>query len=171
MADAIPNWLHIVAAAVWVGPQFFVFLATVPALRTIEDVRQRIRAMRVFAIRFNYLAWGAMAVLVLTGISNIFDVRNDCDCDLTDLRWMTIFTAKMGLVVATIALTAFHSFWSGPRILDMQEQALESDGEPTTLASLRRASIAASSLALLASLAVMFLATLLATPEFSFQQR
>ncbi len=171
MVDAIPNWLHIVAAAVWVGPQFFTFLVSVPALHTVEDARQRLRATRVFTTRFNYLAWGAMIVLALTGISNIFDVREDCGCDLMNLRWGPVFIAKMVMVAATIALTAVHSFWTGPRILDLQEKALKSGDEPTALASLRRASVVASSLALLSSLAVLFLAALLGTEEFSFQKR
>src|SRR3989304_1600754 len=98
MADAVPTWLHMLAAAVWVGPQFFVFVASVPALRAVEDARQRLRALRVLTTRFNYLAWAAMVVLVLSGISNYFDVRSDCDCDLGDFRWSTIFAVKMALV-------------------------------------------------------------------------
>ena len=171
MVDAIPDWLHILAAAVWVGPQFFVFLASVPALRTVEDARQRLRALRVLTTRFNYLAWSAMVVLVLSGLSNYFDVRSDCDCDLSEFRWIIIFGVKMALVVATIALTAIHTFWTGPRILDMQEQALESGAETAALASMRRVSMLASSLGLLASVAVLFLAALLSTDEFSFQPR
>jgi putative copper export protein len=149
-----------------------VFLVAAPALRTVEDLRQRVRAMRVFTTRFNYLAWGAMAVLVLTGISNVFDVRSEhSGASLMDLRWGVIFITKMVMVAATITLTAIHSFWTGPRILDMQEQALDSGAEPADLASIRRASIVASSLALLASVAVLFLAALLATPEFAFEPR
>ena len=171
MVDAIPNWLHIVGATIWVGPQFFVFLVSTPALHTVEDARQRLRALRVLTTRFNYLAWAGMALLVLTGISNYFDVRADCDCDLSEFRWITVFSTKMTLVIVTIALTAFHSFWSGPRLIGMQEQAAESGAEPAQLASLRRASIAASSLALLASLAVLFLGALLLNHEFSFEPR
>src|SRR3972149_2821057 len=149
MVDAIPNWLHVLAATLWVGPQVFVFLVSIPALRTVEDVGQRLRALRVLGTRMNYLAWGAMAVLLLTGISNYFDVRDDCDCDLSEFRWITVFSVKMTLVIAAVVLTAIHSFWTGPRIIGMQEQALESGDEPEALASLRRASMLASSLALL----------------------
>ena len=171
MAEAIPNWLHVVGATIWVGPQFFVFLASVPALRTIDDVRQRLRALRVLTTRFNYLAWAGMILLVVTGIANYFNERDECNCDLSDYRWITVFSIKMTLVIVTVALTAFHSFWSGPRLIDMQEQALESGAEPATLASLRRASLVASSLALVGSLAILFMAALLIDHEFSFEPR
>jgi uncharacterized membrane protein len=43
MSEAITPWLHVLAVSVWVGPQFFLFLAAVPALRTIEDRQLRAR--------------------------------------------------------------------------------------------------------------------------------
>ena len=171
MIDAIPHWLHIVGATIWVGPQFFVFVASVPALRTVEDVRQRLRALRVLTTRFNYLAWSGMAILVLTGISNYFDVRSDCDCDLSEYRWITIFSIKMTLVIIAVVLTAFHSFWTGPRLIEMQEQALESGVEPAALATLRRVSLVTSSVGFAASLAVLLMAALLVDHEFAFELR
>ena len=37
-------WLHIFAATVWVGPQVFLFAVAVPAMRTVEDAKERARA-------------------------------------------------------------------------------------------------------------------------------
>jgi len=74
VSEAFNPWLHVIAATIWVGPQFFLFIAAVPAMRTVEDVQTRARAMRVLTTRFGWLAWGAMAVLVLTGIGNLFQV-------------------------------------------------------------------------------------------------
>ena len=77
MSDAVTPWLHILAVTVWVGPQFFLFIAALPAIRTIEDRQARARVMRVIVTRFGWLAWAAMAVIVLTGISNLFQVGGD----------------------------------------------------------------------------------------------
>jgi uncharacterized membrane protein len=51
MSDAITPWLHILAVTVWVGPQFFLFIAALPAIRTIEDRQTRARVMRMIVTR------------------------------------------------------------------------------------------------------------------------
>ena len=79
MAEAINPWIHILAATIWVGPQVFLFVAAVPALRTVEDTQVRARAMRVLTTRFGYLAWGALAVLVVTGIDNLYEHDQSVD--------------------------------------------------------------------------------------------
>src|SRR2546428_7207541 len=116
MSDAVTPWLHILAVTVWVGPQFFLFIAALPAIRTIEDRQARARVMRVIVTRFGWLAWAAMAVIVLTGISNLFQVGGD-----TPLSWSTpfdfpygpIFPEKMVLVGITVRLTPVHTFLLG----------------------------------------------------------
>jgi len=70
MGDALVLWIHILAAAIFVGPQVFLFVAAVPAMRTIEDVQQRTRATRTLTTRFGWIAGGALVVLILTGIQN-----------------------------------------------------------------------------------------------------
>jgi uncharacterized membrane protein len=72
MTESITPWIHILAATIWVGPQLFLFVASVPALRLIDDRATRVRVMRTTAVRFGYLAAAAMVVLVLCGISNLF---------------------------------------------------------------------------------------------------
>ena len=171
MVDAIPNWLHIVGAAAWVGPQFFMFVATVPSLRTIEDLRVRQRVLRVLTTRFNLLAWGAMIVLVLTGISNIFDASDDCGCDLTELRFTGILTGKLVLVGATIILTAWHSFVVGPRLLGLNDRLISGSDPPdeTELAFNRRASIALSAVNVLLAVVILFMGALLTSREYSLE--
>ena len=73
MGEAVNPWLHIVAATIWVGPQFFLFIAAIPAVRTIEDAQARARVMRVLTTRFGWLALGAILVLVITGVGNMYE--------------------------------------------------------------------------------------------------
>ena len=40
MTDAISVWIHVIAVTVWIGPQFFLAIVAVPALRTVEDAQQ-----------------------------------------------------------------------------------------------------------------------------------
>ena len=158
MPDAINPWLHILAATIWVGPQVFLFAAVVPAVRTVEDAQVRARMMRVLTTRFGYLAWGAMVVLVITGIGNLFEHPIDIDV-LFDRNYGTIFEIKMSLVIATIVLTALHSFVLGPRVLRMQESV----ADEAQLAGTRRLSIIVSGVNGLLALGILFLGALLGT--------
>ncbi len=158
MGDAVNPWLHILAATIWVGPQVFLFAAAIPAVRTIQDAKERARVMRVLTRRFGFLAWGAMAVLVITGIGNVFeeDVSRHY---LFHHNWGVIFQVKMTLVIATIALTALHSFVLGPRLMAMQESVTDE----AQIASMRRASIIVSAANALLALGIVFCAALLNT--------
>jgi putative copper export protein len=67
--DTIRLFLHVLAATIWVGGQLTV-AALVPMLRRLgADIPA------AAARRFSLVAWPAFAVLVLTGIWNVFAVR------------------------------------------------------------------------------------------------
>ncbi|MFB3093355.1 MAG: DUF4149 domain-containing protein [Dehalococcoidia bacterium] len=167
MSDAITPWVHIVAVAVWLGPQFFMFLVTVPAVRVIEDPEVRLQVMRVIVTRFGWLAWAAMAVIVLSGVSNLFQEADEFGhlWD-TEYRYFQIFSTKMVLVGLMVILTALHTFVIGPKQLRLLEEVR---GDSTEAAGLRRVSIIVSSLTLLISIAVVYTAALLANHAYSFQ--
>lgn len=158
MGEVINPWIHIVAATIWVGPQVFMMVAAVPAVRTIEDMQVRTKVMRVITKRFNYLAWGALTVLVITGIANLYE--HDLDVDqLFDLNFGVIFQVKMTLLIVTVALTALHTRVLGPRLLDMQESV----ADEAEIAPIRRWSIIASAANLLIALGIVFCGALLSS--------
>jgi uncharacterized membrane protein len=169
MAGAITPWLHILGVAIWVGPQFFLFIAAVPAARTIEDERARARLMRVMTTRFGWMAWAALALIVTTGISNYFQVNDDFGGIIDDpqYRWLDIFSLKMVLVVFMVLLTAVHSFIVGPRLLALSEQENPDREEQ---ARLRRSSMMISGLILLLSVGAIFLGALLAQHDYSLAE-
>ena len=158
MGEAVNPWLHIVAAPIWVGPQVFLFAAAIPAIRTVEDAQARARAMRVLTSRFGYLAWGAMLVLVITGIANLYERDEGIDF-LFERNFGIIFQVKMSLVIAVIALTALHSLVIGPRMMRAQESATDE----AQLAPARRFSIIVSAAGLILSLGILFCGALLGT--------
>lgn len=159
MADAINPWLHILAATILVGPQFFLFIAAIPAARTIEDAQARAKVMRVLTTRFGYLAWGALIVLIITGIGNLFEIAPVDVDEINDLNYGTIFMVKMTLLAIVIVLMALHSFVLGPRLMRLTERGA-SEGD---LASARRLSMMVSGLNLLLTLGIIFCAALLHT--------
>jgi len=165
MLDAIPYWLHLLAAAAWIGPQLMMFLVIAPGLGGL-DQPARLRLMRTITLRFGWLGGGALAVLVVTGLGNI---DRYAPADMFDLRYGYILAVKLVLVAVVILLTLAHSLVAGPRLLRLQEAALNATQERAKdLTKARRLSIVLSALTLLSSLAVLFCAALLRGP-FAFQ--
>jgi putative copper export protein len=97
--DTIRVFLHVLAAALWVGGQFTVagLLGTVRGLG--ED------APRVVARAFARVAWPAYGVLVLTGIWNLLAV------DVADQSsaYTVTLAVKVLVVVASGAAAAAHA--------------------------------------------------------------
>lgn len=102
--DAFRLFLHIFAGAIWVGGQF-VLLGLLPTVRSFGP-----DAPRLAGIAFNRLAWPAFAVLVLTGLWNIFALPLD------DLQhpWIEI---KVLAAVLSGAGAAMHQFARGNKAM------------------------------------------------------
>ena len=78
---------------------------------------------------------------------------------LLDLNYGRILEVKIALVIATVALTALHSFVVGPRLLRLQESV----ADEAQIASTRRSSIIISASNLVLALGILFAAALLNT--------
>lgn len=171
--EHINLWLHLVAATVWVGPQFFLFLATMPSLRAIEDRETRLRVLRVTTRRFGWMAVAALFILVATGVENLRDARKDgFDIYNPDFRYVWIFSIKMGLLALAVLTTALHAMVIGPRQMRLHEQALaaQASGAEGDAARLRRVTAILGAVTLLASLGILLAAALLADHSYSFQR-
>lgn len=170
MGDVFVLWIHLLAVTIWIGPQVFLVAAAIPAMRTVEDVHERARLTRIIVTRFGYMAFGALAVIVVTGIINIYQVDGYSASDLItgdpEIKWTRIFWEKMVMVGVAVALTLIHVLFVGPRQLDLADRA---DADPYEVRNIRRLSIAISGIGLLASLAALFLGAELARHEYSFQ--
>ena len=95
--DETIRWVHLVAAAVWVGGQITV-AALVPALRRAGATTEQVRAA---ARRFGIVAWSAIGVSVATGILQL--IRLDIPT-----RGNTALTIKLLLVGIAVAVAWFH---------------------------------------------------------------
>ena len=99
--------------------------------------------------------------------NNVIQRQHDTDLVFDyDFRYAWIFVIKLALVAAVIALTAIHTYVVGPRLLALQE----SHAGSAELSRMRRLSIQASVLNLLAGVAILFAVTLLQNGEFSFEK-
>ncbi|MFM7253814.1 MAG: hypothetical protein ACKO27_12220 [Ilumatobacteraceae bacterium] len=100
--DTVRLFLHVLAAAIWVGGQF-ALAGIVPTLR-----RDAPAATKAVAQAFARMAWPSCAVLLATGIWNLLDI------DVTTLSGdaaATVFV-HLALGIASGAFVAVHSLGS-----------------------------------------------------------
>ncbi|MGE0601496.1 MAG: hypothetical protein AB7J35_18775 [Dehalococcoidia bacterium] len=168
-------WLHILGVALFVGPQFFLALAWVPASRQITDPKQRVAAIRVVTRRFGYIGGAGIVLLVLAGGYLIGDWRDyygvPDDVGFTDLRFGVVFIIKMTLLLVMLAVVAYHMLYLGPKQLEAMEA--QANGERITDAEVKRArmmSMAASIIGLLLALTLMVMGVMLNSVSWSLQE-
>jgi len=101
------RFLHLAAALTWVGGMLFVALVLVPVTRRLEDAALRRLLMHETGLRFRTVGWAAMALLVATGLVNVW-LR-------PELLTLPRFWVKVALVTIAVVLSALHDFVLGPR--------------------------------------------------------
>ena len=98
-ADSIRLFLHVLAASVWVGGQI-VLGGLVPKLRQVAP-----ESLKVAANAFARIAWPAFAVVVVTGMWNILDIKVG---DMTSEYQITMFVHVL-LAMAAAMFVVIHS--------------------------------------------------------------
>ena len=96
-ADTIRLFLHILAATVWVGGQI-ALAGVVPVVRKVGGIE----TARAVARRFQMIAWPAFAVLIATGVWNLFAINVGDQSG----AYLSTLMVKLALV-AVFGLAAF----------------------------------------------------------------
>jgi len=113
--------IHVLAAMLWLGGMFFLGIVGAPVLRSIEPASLRQRLFQELGSRFRRIGWIAIAVLVTTGVFNLY-FRGW-------LHWSRVLgsssfwsstvghalAAKLIAVALMISVSAIHDFIHGPR--------------------------------------------------------
>lgn len=158
---ALSIWLHLVAAAAWVGSMIFFSAVGVPVLRREELRAVAPRLLRLLGARYRVLGWIALGALVVTGGVNLYfrGVRWGTLCE--PAFWSTPFGRplawKLGFVALVLLATVAHEVLTGARAVD----SLERDPRSPEAARARRAASWIGRLVLLLSLAILFFAAAL----------
>lgn len=101
------RWVHVLAMTVWLGGMLFIALVVVPVTRGLPDPALRSRLVQQMGRRFRTIGWAALAVLVATGLVNLWQAPH--------LLRAGRFHWKLGLVVLALLLSVYHDFVVGPR--------------------------------------------------------
>lgn len=150
-------WLHILAAAVWIGSMVFLAAVLVPTLRRRGDRALTASLMHGAGLQLRMVGWISFAVLVATGIVNLA-YRGYQWADLTGRLWQggfgRAFTWKMLLFGLVLLLSAAHDFWLGPKA----GLAARRGGDPRAAERLRRTASWMGRLNLLLALGIVLFA-------------
>ncbi len=168
----IAIWMHILGIALWVGPQFFLAFAWVPASRQIADPASRLEAMRTITRRFAYIGGIGLLLILVAGLYLVGSFRDyyHYDGGFFDIRFGVIFLTKMITLAVMLAVIGFHTFIVGPRLMGLMEARIQ--GKDVSDAVIRKArlqSMAFSILGLVLTLAIMVMGAMLNTVTFSLR--
>jgi len=113
-------WLHILAAATWVGGMMALAFVVIPALRDPELQPVRAKALHLMGLRLRVVGWVSLAVLLVTGLYNVAAHGFGLSDAFTGVLWKGAFgrtlAEKLSTFVVLVLLNAAHDFWVGPKV-------------------------------------------------------
>jgi putative copper resistance protein D len=131
----VPHWLeivlvvaHVLGATVWVGGTVALTFIAVPAIGTVAGEPRQL-AMRTLGRRWRPIGWGALLVLVATGIALAAHVLPDAGSGAA-----AVFGVKVAAFVALLCFAYLHDFLLGPRLAaEIREGRPQSSRRPLVL--------------------------------------
>ena len=131
----MPHWLevafvaaHVLAATVWVGGTVALTFIAVPAIRRLTGEPRQL-AMRTLGKRWRPIGWGALLVLVATGVVLAAHVLPGSSTGAK-----AVFGVKMGLFAGLLVTGYMHDFVLGPRLsAEIREGREERSRRPLVL--------------------------------------
>lgn len=122
-------YVHILAAALWLGGMGFLVLVVVPILRMPAQRAQAMGLIESSGARFRTVGWSCFALLLLTGTYNASfragGLGSLLSLDLWQTRFGVTLAHKLCLVALILVVSAVHDFWLGPLAVLRQREAPE----------------------------------------------
>jgi uncharacterized membrane protein len=111
---------HLLAALLWLGGMFFLAVVGAPVLRHVEPATLRRDLFSRIGKQFRIVGWIAIAILLLTGLGNLYFRGLFTAGLLTNSAfWGSSYgkalTVKLVAVLFMLVVQAVHDFIHGPR--------------------------------------------------------
>lgn len=158
LEQAIITWVHLVAAAIWVGGSLFIGVVFSPLLKTMSDsLEERMQIMIRVGRRFNKIAVPSLVVLMATGLYSSHALLSKPDL-LAATSYGSFLTVKIILVVALVVTYVVHV-----RIIrrDIEEKIMSGQMPEDQIRRLRKKIIVLGEITVVISVAILFFASLL----------
>ena len=115
LPSILNDWLHLVAASVWLGGIALLVMVWGPALRR-ADQPERLAVAREVLVPFGRVALPAFVLVVLTGLVSLVTELGRLDA-LWTTSYGRVLAVKVSLVALVAALSAVHALRLRPRLL------------------------------------------------------
>ena len=115
-------WVHLTAATFWVGGMLFLSLVAVPVIKQDVDPLSAQRWFVGLARRFRTFVWGALSILVGTGVlllSRLVEVSS------SPMTWPAPIIGKLVLVLTLIGISLLHDKVIGPKVRILKQKSSE----------------------------------------------
>lgn len=156
--QAIITWIHLVAAAIWVGGSLFIGLVFSPLLKTMTNsIEERMQLMIRVGKRFNKIAVPSLIILMITGLYTSHVLLSKPEL-LVSTSYGTFLIIKIILVIALIVTYAVHV-----RVIrkDVEEKIMSNKMPEPEIQKLRKKIIILGEITVVLSIAILFFASLL----------
>ena len=156
--QAIITWIHLIAAAIWVGGSLFIGIVFSPLLKTMTNsVEERMQIMIRVGRRFNKVAVPSLIILMITGLYSSHMLLSKPDL-LVATSYGTFLIIKIILVIVLIIIYAIHV-----RVIrkDVEEKIMSNQMPEIEIQKLRKKIIILGEITVVLSIAILFFAALL----------
>jgi putative copper export protein len=156
--QAIVTWIHLIAAAIWVGGSLFIGIVFSPLLKTMTDsVEERMQIMIRVGKRFNKVAVPSLIILMITGLYTSHALIGKPEL-LVSTSYGTFLIIKIFLVIALIVIYAIHV-----RVIrkDVEEKIMSNQMPEPEIQKLRKKIIILGEITVVLSVTILFFAALL----------
>ena len=113
--QAVLHWLHLIGITFWVGGIFINTLVLMPSLGAISPP-ERGKLLGAYLKRFVPLTWGAIVLVVVTGLFRTGKVIGYSTLFSFNTRYGNILLAKIIVVAVMIVNGVYLGFVLGPKI-------------------------------------------------------
>ena len=158
LEQAILTWIHLMAAAIWIGGSLFIGIVFSPLLKTMTDsLEERMKIMIRVGKRFNKIAVPALIILMVTGLYSSHVLLSKPEL-LVSTSYGMFLIIKIILVIALVITYAVHV-----RIIrkDVEEKIMSNQMSTSQIQKLRKKIIILGEVTVFSSIAILFLASLL----------
>ncbi len=158
LEQAILTWIHLMAAAIWIGGSLFIGIVFSPLLKTMTDsLEERMKIMIRVGKRFNKIAVPALIILMVTGLYSSHVLLSKPEL-LVSTSYGMFLIIKIILVIALVITYVIHV-----RIIrkDVEEKIMSNQMSTSQIQKLRKKIIILGEVTVFLSIAILFLASLL----------
>lgn len=118
-SDVLPysvvlDWLHLMAASLWIGGMLYILLIYLPVLKT-RPWSERARSLLAVLPHYSFLAIAGVLLMAVTGPFTASFHLNSLD-QLFSTAYGRTLLVKSALVGALLLTSAYHVLWLRPRI-------------------------------------------------------